>query len=334
MHITTISDTVLIFNFPCNYNVVSFNIHIQQFRPCFVFRHPTGLVRNVFLQPFTVNVWYCVIVVGIFVIGTTSFISYREANNSGKIRFVNLYTSHGRVQRYFFIFYFIMLLFSSLLILRRTLYSMSCSFLFFAMCAAFFFLPHHSMIWCIIFFLSFGTCSCIALHLMYYYCVPVTQNCWIKKTHTQVFRGNHSLTNRSGVQANVPSTANGSKNTESRAKLNRNGDTIAMQSQQQTRRRHQASDSMLNTVQLKQHEASMAKQETAPRLCWNQQKQTQIIPEENVIIGICTKLFRKCFFTTQSLPASVVSVHCRWRKHCQVITTKNSREIHSLIRAR
>lgn len=64
--------------------------NFQYCRPCFVFRHPTGLVRNVFLQPFTVNVWYCIIVVGFVVIGTTSFISYREKKSSGKIRFVNL----------------------------------------------------------------------------------------------------------------------------------------------------------------------------------------------------------------------------------------------------
>lgn len=100
-------------------------------------------------------------------------------------------------------------------------------------------------------------------------------------------------------------------------KLNRNhkydddddDDAIAMQSQQQTRRRHQTSDSMLNTVQLKQHEASMAKQETHPTLCSYQQKQTQIIPEENVIIGICKKVFRKCFFSTRWLPVSVVSAY-------------------------
>lgn len=217
-----------------------------------------------------------------------------------------------------------MLLFSSLLfpislpLCNRSV--SSCLFLFFAMCA---FFPFNASFFLLFFF---GTCSCIALHLMYYYCVAVTQNCWIKK---KVFRGSHSLTNRSGVQANVQSTSNGSKNTENHAKLNKNGDTIAMQSQQQTRRRHQVSDSTLNTVQLKQHEASMAKQETKPRLCWNQQKQTQIIPEENVIIGICTKLFRKCFFTTRSLPVSVVSAHCRWRKHCQVIATKTEHRRHT-----
>lgn len=66
------------------------------YRNCFVFRNPTGSVRNVFLQPFHMNVWYCIIVVGIFVIGTTSFITYLEEKRSGKIRFVNLYTSHKR----------------------------------------------------------------------------------------------------------------------------------------------------------------------------------------------------------------------------------------------
>lgn len=74
-------------------NFLSFfiiNIGVCVFRPCFVFRHPTGLVRNVFLQPFTYNVWYCIIIVGIVVIGVTSFISNREKRNSGKIRFVIL----------------------------------------------------------------------------------------------------------------------------------------------------------------------------------------------------------------------------------------------------
>lgn len=56
-------------------------------RPCFVFRHPTSLVRNVFLQPLNEQVWYCVIVVGIFVIGITSMISRREEKSTGKIWF-------------------------------------------------------------------------------------------------------------------------------------------------------------------------------------------------------------------------------------------------------
>lgn len=81
--------------------------HVSSFRPCFVFRHPTGLVGNVFLQPFTINVWYCVIVFGVFIIGTTSFISKREGKNSGKIRFVNLYiTLSCRVQPYSYFFLF------------------------------------------------------------------------------------------------------------------------------------------------------------------------------------------------------------------------------------
>ncbi|XP_055325553.1 uncharacterized protein LOC129579470 [Sitodiplosis mosellana] len=178
-------------------------------RPCFVFRHPTGLVGNVFLQPFNIHVWYCVIVVGVFIIGTTSFISKREGRNS------------------------------------------------------------------------------------------------------DVSSGSHSLTNRLEARMkNVQSLSNRSK----KWKRNQNDDdvdgdddeddAIAMQSQQQTCRRHQISDSMLNTVQLKQHGASMTKREKhPPRLCFNQQKQTQIIPEENVIIGICTKVFR--FFSTRWLPVSV-----------------------------
>lgn len=130
------------------------------------------------------------------------------------------------------------------------------------------------------------------------------QNCRIK----DVFSGSHSLTNRSGATKNVQSSLNRSK------KLIRKDvgdddedDAIAMQNQRQTRRRHQTSDSMLNTVQLKQHGASMvAKQETHSPLRYDQQKQTQIIPKENVIIGICTKVFCKCFFST---PVSVVSAY-------------------------
>lgn len=82
-----------------------FDVYIPMYRPCFVFRHPTGLVRNVFLQPFNKNVWYCVIVAGFVVIGTTSFISYREAKSSGKIRFVNLYTSCDQSSSVFFKFF-------------------------------------------------------------------------------------------------------------------------------------------------------------------------------------------------------------------------------------
>ncbi|XP_059614923.1 ionotropic receptor 75a-like [Phlebotomus argentipes] len=43
-------------------------------RPCFIFRHPdtAGLVRNVFLIPFTNYVWICILVVGFFCLIVTS----------------------------------------------------------------------------------------------------------------------------------------------------------------------------------------------------------------------------------------------------------------------
>lgn len=93
---------------------------------------------------------------------------------------------------------------------------------------------------------------------------------------------------------------------------NQNDGTIAMQSQQQTRKRHQTNDSMLNTVQLKQYEASIDERKTHSqrRFYGDQQRQTQIIPQENVIIGIFTKVFRKCFFSTRILlPVSMVSAY-------------------------
>lgn len=71
-----------------------------------------------------------------------------------------------------------------------------------------------------------------------------------------------------------------------------------MQSQLQTRKRHQANDNMLNTAvhcnPSKLHETLMDKPEIKrQRTPWNQQKSVQIIPNENVIIRICKKLFRK-----------------------------------------
>lgn len=89
-----------------------------------------------------------------------------------------------------------------------------------------------------------------------------------------------------------------------------------MQSQQQTRRRHETSDSMLNTVQPEQHEAWMAEPEPNRQpLRWNQQKPARIIPQENVIIGICAKVFRKCFFSTPWLPVSMVSACTENEEH-------------------
>lgn len=115
------------------------------YRPCFVFRHPTSMVRNVFLQPFTVHVWYCVFVVGIVVIGSTSLISRREEKkSSGKIRFVNLNITqaYSAVFPNFFLCFFLLLSFS--------LFSLS----------FFFFLP-----FCIypLFFIGHPF-SCITLH--------------------------------------------------------------------------------------------------------------------------------------------------------------------------
>lgn len=158
---------------------------------------------------------------------------------------------------------------------------------------------------------------------MYYYCVSVEREkktfffffgVGVKMKEKVAHSGNHSLTNHSGAAKNVQSSPNRSKKCECHRKLNINDDTIAMQNQQQTRRRHQTSDSMLNTVQSKQHGASsMAKQETN-RQRLNQQKPAQIIPQENVIIGICTKVFRKCFFSAGWLPVSAVSAYWKIKK--------------------
>lgn len=151
--------------------------------------------------------------------------------------------------------------------------------------------------------------KCITLRLMYCYCmcvcVSVAQNYEIK----EVFNGSRSLTNRSRAEQDVPPMLkeNRSKKYKNPRKLNINDDANAMQSQPQTRRRQPITGSTLNTVQLKQHGTVMAKQE-ANRLRSDQQKQTHLIPKENLIIGICTKVFRKCFFPTQPpMPVSVVS---------------------------
>lgn len=71
----------------------------------------------------------------------------------------------------------------------------------------------------------------------------------------------------------------------------------------QIRRRHQPIDSMLNArVQL--HETIIPEREA-----YRQSKQAKLqrhtIPEENVIIGICSKVFRKCFPSSSSPPCIV-----------------------------
>lgn len=80
--------------------------------------------------------------------------------------------------------------------------------------------------------------------------------------------------------------------------------------QHQTRRRHQPIDSMLNArVQL--HETIIPEREA-----YRQSKQTKLqhhtIPEENVIIGICSKVFRKCFPSSSSLPCTVQKMVSVW----------------------
>lgn len=73
--------------------------------------------------------------------------------------------------------------------------------------------------------------------------------------------------------------------------------------QHQIRRRHQPIDSMLNArVQL--HETIISEREA-----YRQSKQMKLlrhtIPEENVIIGICSKVFRKYFSSSSSSPCTV-----------------------------
>lgn len=77
--------------------------------------------------------------------------------------------------------------------------------------------------------------------------------------------------------------------------------------QHQIRRRHQPIDSTLNArVQL--HETIMPKREA-----YRQSEQTKLhtIPEENVIIRICSKVFRKCF-SSSSPPYTVQVVSVRF----------------------
>lgn len=47
-------------------------------RPCFLFRHPTERIRNIFLQPFSNHVWWCILICGIFTILTYSKIAVEE----------------------------------------------------------------------------------------------------------------------------------------------------------------------------------------------------------------------------------------------------------------
>lgn len=52
-------------------------------RPCFVFRHPTGHIRNIFLQPFTDYVWWCILICGILTIIASAHISTAEQQIDG-----------------------------------------------------------------------------------------------------------------------------------------------------------------------------------------------------------------------------------------------------------
>lgn len=62
------------------FSFVFFLLLISQ-RPCFVFRHPTTMVRNVFLTPFSKYVWYCIVASGCLIICIAVVISYREMKN-------------------------------------------------------------------------------------------------------------------------------------------------------------------------------------------------------------------------------------------------------------
>lgn len=90
----TIASILLLYNVPLFPSVLAFalsrcrfhrSMPFDRYRPCFVFRHPTGLVRNVFLQPFTDYVWYSLIAAGIVIICVTCLISYLEELNTGKL---------------------------------------------------------------------------------------------------------------------------------------------------------------------------------------------------------------------------------------------------------
>lgn len=67
---------------PCLFNLFSFVcLFLISQRPCFVFRHPTVLERNVFLTPFSKYVWYCIVASGCLIICIAVVISYREMKN-------------------------------------------------------------------------------------------------------------------------------------------------------------------------------------------------------------------------------------------------------------
>lgn len=222
---------------------MSYSFRCSIHRNCFVFRHPTGLVRNVFLQPFTVPVWYCVIVAGVFVIATTSFISRREVTYAGKMRSSPLYSSRDHVG--------------------------------------------HSVPWfwpiAIYVFLIF-----VYFHVSHYMWYIVIMWQIHQVGHSEEFSGGNSLTKHNIVNVRpAPDRL----------------DHLRMQSQQQPRRRHQANNST-NSVHLKQHRETLPKREINQRYR-KQQAQPHRIPQENVIIAICTKVLRKCFFST------VVSVYTK-----------------------
>lgn len=149
-----------------------------------------------------------------------------------------------------------------------------------------------------------------------YVCVMLNN---MKLSHKDAFIANQSTVKHSKRLMDVPLYPNRLKNSKENGKFNVNDMAMAIGNRkkrhQQIRRRsrHQPIDSTLNTV-VQKHETIIPKREanrqSAPTT------KHHIIPEENVIIGICTKLFRKCFFPSSSataavastLPASMVSV--------------------------
>lgn len=58
--------------------------HCAASRPCFVFRHPTGHIRNIFLQPFADYVWWCILICGILTIIASAHISTVEQQIDGR----------------------------------------------------------------------------------------------------------------------------------------------------------------------------------------------------------------------------------------------------------
>lgn len=123
---------------------------------------------------------------------------------------------------------------------------------------------------------------------------------------------------------------NRSEKHENCGKSVQNDVKIVMQSQLQTRKRYQTNVNMLNTApykQSKQHETLMDKPEakqlrsTTSTPWTNRQKSVQIIPNENVIIRICKKLFRKW------LPVLMVSAfnETKWKPSRQVIEQQKER---------